>query len=62
MKSAIPLDELEIYQLANEIGEYVWDIVNRWEHFAKTTMGGQFVRATDSIASNIAEGYGRYFF
>jgi four helix bundle protein len=30
--------------------------------FPKKTLGGQFVEAADSIASNIAEGYGRYFY
>ncbi len=56
------LEDLEIYQLALEIGEIVWAIVEKWEYFSKKTLGAQFVDAADSISANIAEGYGRYFY
>lgn len=59
---ALKLEELEIYQLALAIGEYVWNIVDKWEYFPKKTVGAQFVEAAYSIAANIAEGYGRYFY
>jgi len=62
MTASLPLEDLEIYQLALEIGEYVWNLVDKWEFFAKKTVEGQFVDAADSIAANIAEGYGRYFY
>ena len=39
---------------------YVWDIVVKWDGFAKNHLGGQFVEAIDSISANIAEGFGRY--
>lgn len=58
----LPLEDLEIYQLALEIGECVWNVVIKWELFSKKTVGDQFVKAADSIASNLAEGYGRYFY
>ena len=58
----IRLEDLEIYQLALEIGEVVWKIVESWEYFTKSTVGNQFVKSADSISANIAEGYGRYFF
>ena len=54
------LEKLEVYQLANEIGEIVWKTVVNWNYFEKDTVGKQFVRSADSISANIAEGYGRY--
>jgi four helix bundle protein len=62
MVKAIRLEELEIYQLAMKIGDEVWEIVSKWDAFSKRTVGGQFITAVDSIAANIAEGYGRYFY
>lgn len=62
MQDNILLEDLEIYKLALEIGQNVWDIVAEWEHFPKKTIESQFVEAADSIAANIAEGYGRYFY
>src|SRR5690349_14511138 len=62
LKNMIPLEELNVYKIAMEIGDIVWEIVDKWQPFAMQTLGGQFVRSADSIAFNIAEGYGRYFF
>ncbi|MCC5922097.1 MAG: four helix bundle protein [Cyclobacteriaceae bacterium] len=56
------LNDLKIYQISLELGEEVWKIVEKWNYFEKKTVGDQFVRSTDSIAANIAEGYGRYHF
>jgi four helix bundle protein len=56
------LEELEVYRLAMEIGERVNSEVVRWDFFAKDTIGKQLVRAADSIAANISEGYGRFHF
>jgi four helix bundle protein len=58
----IRLEDLEIYQLALEIGELVWVVVEKWENFPKNTVGNQLVRSADSISANISEGYGRYFY
>ncbi len=58
----IKLIDLEVYKVALEIGDKVSDIVNKWDFFHKDTLGKQFVRAADSIALNIAEGYGRFFY
>lgn len=60
MKSA--LNELEIYREAMEIGEEIWSMVTKWDFFAKDTVGKQIVRSADSIAANLAEGYGRFHF
>jgi hypothetical protein len=58
----LKLEELEVYQMAMEIGEQAWDIVDEWKPFAKRTVGEQLVEAADSIAANISEGYGRYHY
>ncbi len=41
------LDELQVYQLSMEIAERVWQIVVKWNYFAKDTIGKQLVRAVD---------------
>ena len=56
------LEELQVYGIAMEIGEEVWSAVDTWTPFAKRTIGEQLVEAADSIAANIAEGYGRFHF
>ena len=56
------LEELNTYNLSMELGEKVWGIVVKWDYFAKDTVGKQLVRAADSVASNLSEGYGRYHF
>lgn len=56
------LEDLEIYKTSLVIGEDVWNVVLKWDQFSKDTIGKQLVRSADSIASNIAEGFGRYHF
>jgi four helix bundle protein len=54
------VEDLRIYQIAEEISKLVWDLVAPWSFFAKDTVGKQIVRSADSIGANIAEGYGRH--
>ena len=56
------INDLEIYREAMRIGETVWGLVADWPFFANDTVGRQIVRAADSIAANLSEGYGRYHF
>jgi four helix bundle protein len=56
------IEELEVYQMAMDIGERVWNIVIKWNFFAKDTVGKQLVKAADSVAANLSEGYGRFFY
>ncbi|ANE51992.1 four helix bundle protein [Flavisolibacter tropicus] len=56
----IPLNELVVYKTAMEIGEVAWKLTEEWTQFQRDTLGKQIVRAADSIALNIAEGYGRF--
>ena len=56
------LEELLVYQMSMELGEKVWKIVITWDFLAKDTVGKQLIRAADSIAANLSEGFGRYHF
>lgn len=55
----IPFEELDVYRMAEELADRVWDIVRKWDPFARSTVGGQLVRAADGIGANISEGAGR---
>ena len=54
------LEDISAYKTASALGDYVWEIVSKWDYFPKRTVGAQFTEATDSISANIAEGFGRY--
>jgi len=54
------IEDLQVYQLAMELGEKVWEIVIQWNYFAKDTIGKQLVRSADSVAANLSEGFGRF--
>ena len=52
-------EDLEIYQLAEKLSDVIWNIVIKWDSFPRNTIGVQYVDASDSIGSNISEGYGK---
>jgi four helix bundle protein len=56
------VEDLKVYELSMSVGEKVWEIVSKWNYFEKDTIGKQLVRAVDSIAANLSEGFGRYHF
>ena len=56
------LEELRVYQLSMSIAEKIWNIVINWDYFAKETIGKQLVKSADSVAANLSEGYGRFFY
>lgn len=56
------LDELQVYSLSMEMGEKIWVIVKEWDYFAKDTVGKQLVKAADSVAATLSEGFDRYHF
>ena len=55
-------EDLDVYKLAEDLGDRIWDIVIGWPAFARNTLGYQLVKAADSIGANIAEGFGRFHF
>ena len=56
------LEDLQVYNLSMDMAERIWNIVIEWDHFTKDTIGKQLVRASDSIAANLSEGFGRYHY
>lgn len=61
MKKYLQLKDINSYIIAFDLSNYVWDIIIKWNYFAKDTVGKQLARAIDSISANIGEGFGRYF-
>ena len=55
------LEDHQAYQLSYDLSNYIWSIVSTWPYLTKDTIGKQLIRATDSISSNIAEGWERYY-
>jgi four helix bundle protein len=52
--------ELDVYRLAEKLSDMVWCEYDNWPAKAQHTIGYQVLRASDSIAANLAEGYGRF--
>lgn len=59
-KNYLSVEKLSSYKKSFDFSNEVWDIVIKWNYFAKDTVGKQFVKAADSISANIAEGFGRF--
>jgi len=53
------LEDLEVYKISLEISDKIWNIVLHWDNFSRNNIGGQLLRAVDSVGANISEGYGR---
>ncbi|MEA3499459.1 MAG: four helix bundle protein [Candidatus Marinimicrobia bacterium] len=52
--------ELDVYRLAETLSDEIWNDFDNWDRKVKNTIGYQIIRSSDSIAANIAEGYGRF--
>ncbi len=55
-------EDLDVYRLAEDLGDRVWDIVLNWSDFPRNSLGYQLVKSADSIGANLAEGFGRFHF
>ena len=53
-------ENLQVYKLAEELADAIWEIASKWDRFDRDTIGKQIVRSADSVGANIAEGVGRY--
>ena len=60
-KKYLSIHDIEAYNVAYDLSNYIWNIVIKWEYFSKRTVGAQFIEAADSVSANISEGFGRYF-
>jgi four helix bundle protein len=58
----IPLENLGVYKLARRLGEVAWEIYEKLDWRIKRIIGDQFIESSDSVAANIAEGYGRFHY
>ena len=47
-------ENLRIYNLSEVLADTVWEVVRKWDSFARDTVGKQLVRAADSVGANIA--------
>ena len=61
-KTFITIKDLQVYQLSRKLSTIAWDIYSKMYFEEKKIIGDQFIRATDSIGANIAEGYSRFHF
>jgi four helix bundle protein len=59
---AMKFEELRVLQSAEAVADGIWRQVVRWDPFAREVVGGQLVRAVDSIGANIAEAFGRFHY
>ena len=58
----LKVEDLDVYKMAEDLADSIWNICITWDYFAKDTIGKQFVRSVDAISANLAEGHGRYHF
>lgn len=59
---ATGLTDLRVFQIAEQLAEMTWKMVERWPQFAKNTVGEQVVRSSDRVGATIAESFGRFHF
>jgi len=58
----VTLGSLFVYKVSIELCDLGWNIYSSLNWQNKKIMGDQFIKAVDSNAANIAEGYGRYYY
>jgi len=58
----ITLKDLKVYQLSRKLSSIAWNTYSLMSFEEKKIIGDQFIRSTDSIGANIAEGYSRFHY
>ena len=58
----LELKDLEVYVVSRKYSSFAWNIYSRLNWQDKKIIGDQFIRSTDSISANIAEGYGHFHY
>lgn len=54
------IETLAVYNMAVEISDLAWEIYQQLPQKYRYCIGDQTLRSADSVAANIAEGYGRH--
>jgi len=54
------VEDVVCYKVSKDLGNKIYTIVRKWDFLDQKTTGVQLIRAIDSVAANIAEGFGRY--
>jgi four helix bundle protein len=52
--------DLDVYKLSEELSDLIWNDFDNWDKKVQNSIGYQIIRSSDSIAANIAEGYGLF--
>ncbi|MFA5317972.1 MAG: four helix bundle protein [Patescibacteria group bacterium] len=62
MNDYVKLGDLDLYKEAVELSRKAWKIFENFNWQDRKIIGDQFIRSSDSIGANIAEGYGRFHY
>ena len=62
MSTFVPLYKLNVYLLSRQLSAIGWRIYSALDWSTKKIIGEQFIRSTDSVGANIAEGYARFHY
>ncbi len=57
---SLAFEDLEVLKRSEAFCDEIWNSVQSWDAFNKSTSSKQIVRSADSIGANLAEGYGRF--
>ncbi|MBP8849529.1 MAG: four helix bundle protein [Breznakibacter sp.] len=58
----LSIKDLKVYQLSRQLSSIAWSIYATMPYEDKKHIGDQFLRSTDSVGANIAEGYARFHY